>query len=420
VSAAPQTPTLVIADAKQEPWTIPLDDLLASGWFWESNLARVRRIMARLTNSPLSGELQAKELIWREDRLDQLRQGIIGGREVVILCRDHQKDFARLALHDLGLQCALREHPEPSSNSGQGRFSDGASTQDHQSNIKLILTAMRPHQWAKNLLIFVPLVAAHKLFEADLWARGLLAFIAFSALASAVYVVNDIMDAPSDRRHPGKDHRPFARGLLSAPRGLAVVGCLLVTAALLAQGLPQRFGVVLLLYFAANVLYTFGLKRLAGLDLVMLAGMYTARVLAGGAAAATAVSHWLASFCVFLFFGLACIKRYDELGRASTTALLGRGYQVRDAETIFALGVGSSMMSAVVLALYLSSQQAGFLYRDPEGLWILMAVHLFWIARVWTACRRGDMGSDPVLFVLRDPQSYAAAGAAIFAMWMAT
>ena len=363
---------------------------------------------------PIKSRMHFNELGWKNDFIIELKKQISEGRIVTLSCHPSQDSILLEAINHFDLKCTVAVDSSTKSSEYLPR------TRHLRPRAIAVFNAMRPHQWSKNILLFVPLLAAQAFYGSSAWLDGLLAFVAFSAAASAVYVWNDMMDAPSDRTHPIKRKRPFAAGALSLETGLFLWIALATLAGSIALALPQRFGVILLFYFLGNILYTCGLKRVAGLDLVMLAAMYTSRILAGGAATATPVSQWLASFAVFLFFGLGAVKRYVELSQSGEQPTAGRGYQNRDAETVFALGVGSSLMSAVVLALYLSSTQAGLIYGEPSDLWMLMAVHLFWITRIWTAARRGDVSADPVIFVLRDRQSYLAALAAAIALWLAT
>ncbi len=268
------------------------------------------------------------------------------------------------------------------------------------------LRALRPHQWAKNLLVFLPLVGAHRLGDRAALQDALLAFVAFDLVASAAYVVNDLRDVEADRAHPEKRHRPFAAGALAPWHGAALVGLLLAGAAALAALLPGTFALLLAGYLVASLAYSFGLKRQVALDVLLLAGLYTARMFAGGFATGVPVSEWLASFAMFLFLSLAFAKRASELVR-SERALPGRGYRPEDAQVVFSMGIAAGYLSVLVLALYVSSQDVRRLYARPAWLWGLCPLLLYWVSRLWVRARRGEVHHDPLIFALRDPVTWA-------------
>ncbi|WP_242395101.1 UbiA family prenyltransferase [Anaeromyxobacter oryzisoli] len=274
-----------------------------------------------------------------------------------------------------------------------------------------VIQVLRLHQWAKNLLVFAPVVAAHRFKDADSIARATLAFLAFGAAASAGYVVNDLRDVGADRAHPRKRARPIAAGTLPAPVAVGLVPLLFAAAAALSSRLPSGFRVILAGYVAATLAYSFGLKRRPMLDVLLLAGLYTARLFAGGEATGTPVSEWLASFSMFAFLSLALLKRTAELAR-STEAPVGRGYQVEERTLLTAMGVAAAFVSVLVLALYLSSEAVVRLYSHPRWLWLLCPIFLYWLARLWLLAVRGEMDDDPVLFALRDVESLVVAAAA--------
>ncbi len=268
------------------------------------------------------------------------------------------------------------------------------------------LRALRLHQWVKNLLVFVPLLSAHLWFDRDAVINTLIAFVAFSLCASSVYLLNDLMDLPSDREHPRKRHRPFASGLLPLAGGVALIPLLLIAAFTLSLLLPDRFTLVLAGYYALTLAYTFVLKRIEIVDVVVLACLYTSRIIAGAVAIPVAASFWLLAFTMFLFLSLALVKRYAELvlmrDRHQSTAA-GRGYQTADLPLVGALGVASGYLSVLVLALYVNSGiDATGLYGFPKLLWLLCPLLLYWISRAWMLTHRGCMHDDPLLFAVRD------------------
>ena len=270
------------------------------------------------------------------------------------------------------------------------------------------LGALRPHQWLKNALVFVPLLLSHKLFEAGAVLQVSLAFFAFSLTASAVYLINDLVDLKEDRRHPRKRNRPFASGAVPLAWGLLMAPLLLVAACLVTLVLPLPFAGILAAYFAATLAYSFFFKRTMLFDVLVLAGLYTLRIIAGSAALDIPRSFWLLAFSIFLFFSLALVKRYIELadmGPGADARERGRGYRAVDLETLSQFGIGSGLMAVLVLALYIDSPTVKALYRNPEVIWLLCPLMLYLICRFWILARRGEMHDDPIIFAIRDWRS---------------
>jgi 4-hydroxybenzoate polyprenyltransferase/phosphoserine phosphatase len=274
--------------------------------------------------------------------------------------------------------------------------------------LKPWLKAMRPHQWAKNVLIFVPLLMAHVATQPAYLAPALAAFGAFCLAASAVYVLNDLLDLRSDRRHPHKRARPFASGQLGIPQGLALMVTLLAGAVALGLLLPWKFGALLLAYMVLTTAYSVVLKRKLMVDVLCLAGLYTLRILAGGAATAIPISPWLMAFSMFFFLSLAFAKRYTELDATELAEgrISGRGYLAADIELVRSVGPTSGYLAALVLCLYINSPDVRGLYQRPWMLWLVAPLLLYWITRLWFLAQRQELPHDPVLFAIRDRHSY--------------
>ncbi len=286
------------------------------------------------------------------------------------------------------------------------------------------LRALRPHQWLKNLLVFAPMFAAHQLTMST-FLHSLLAFVAFSLVASSTYIFNDLLDLPADRAHPRKRNRPFASGAVSVRHGTLMAPVLGLAGAGVASlsGLPLL--ALLVAYFTVTTLYSLWLKRIVALDICVLAILYTLRILAGSVASGIAASVWLLGFSTFFFFMLAGIKRQAELvdGIASGTVRPhGRSYQVGDLAIVSNLAASSGMVSVLVLALYANSEPVQLLYRTPEVLWGICPVVLFWCSRISILTQRGQMHDDPLVFAARDPVSYvcltAIGGLALMGTWL--
>ena len=264
--------------------------------------------------------------------------------------------------------------------------------------------ALRPHQWAKNLLILLPPLLAHER-SLPVLGKALLAFVCFCCTASGTYLVNDLLDIDTDRRSSRKRSRPFASGDLAPAIGLIASAALLLLGLTLARVLPIDFLSWLVLYIISTFAYSLYLKRIALLDVLVLSGLYTVRILAGGAATNTPISHWLAGFAIFLFFSLAIVKRFAELEHlrlAGKQLKNGRGYLMTDIEQMRAFGTASAFAAVVVFANYISSQDVIKLYHHPRYLWLIVPFMILWTSRVWLLASRGELNEDPVAFALTD------------------
>lgn len=292
-----------------------------------------------------------------------------------------------------------------------------------KAGVGLLPAVLRMHQWLKNLLLFMAPLAAHQLPDADLSSKLLLAFFSFSLCASAVYIANDLFDLDSDRHHPRKRQRPFASGRVSVARGIVLFVLLLLNAFLFALPVGSAFISWLVFYFVLTCAYSWGLKRVVLIDCLVLAMLYTVRIIAGAAAAGIALSFWLLAFSVFLFLSLAFVKRYAELKIQADVGrdhAHGRGYWTSDASLVQSLGITSGYASVVVLALYLNSDAVVKLYQLPVFMWSAVPVMLFWISWMWMKAHRGEMHDDPLLFAVRDKASLLAGGAFALVLLIAT
>ncbi len=291
-----------------------------------------------------------------------------------------------------------------------------------RSKLKAFLTAMRYRQWIKNLLIFVPLVASHRILNEAELTSALLAFACFCLCASAVYLINDLVDLDHDRLHPRKKSRPLAAGAVSVWE--AVLGAVVFLAAdlWLVQYLPRSFALCLGFYFVLTCLYSFALKRVAILDVIVLAGLYTVRLVAGHLASDIVFSMWLLAFSMFIFVSLALTKRVAEIKillDRSQGQLSGRGYHAEDLGVLTSLGTTSGYLSILVFALYIHSAEVTILYKQPVLLWFACPCLLYWVGRIWLLARRGELVDDPVIFASTDLVSYACAGFIGLAMILA-
>ena len=294
---------------------------------------------------------------------------------------------------------------------------------DSAAPLKAWLSAIRLHQWAKNTLIFLPLLLAHAWtgpHSLGVLVGAILAFFSFGLCASATYIVNDLLDIEADRRHSGKRRRPFAAGNLSALSGIAVIVLFLTASLALALALPHLVARLhdplahpysllkwLGVYAVTTTAYSLVLKRVVLVDVIVLSGLYTVRIIAGGAASGVPVSTWLAGFSIFFFLSLAFAKRFSELEslqiRGASPAN-GRGYIIPDIEQLRSFGTSSAYASVVVLMLYIFNLDTRF-YHHPGRLWLLLPVLLLWVSQLWLLASRGELNEDPVVYAITDKRS---------------
>lgn len=275
--------------------------------------------------------------------------------------------------------------------------------------------ALRPHQWAKNLLVFVPLVVGHAMTDAAGWASAIVMFVAFCLTASAIYLINDLLDIRADRLHPTKRNRPLASGALR-PSQAVVMAVILLSGGLALANLVHGL-LVVLLYAALSLSYSVELKKWPLVDVFVLGGLYTLRVLGGGAATGQLVSMWLIAFTGFLFLALALVKRAEEIAAVARSdgarTASRRGYGPEDVGILIAFGCSASFASAVVLALFVGSEAALAQYATPELLWGIVPLLLFWQCRLWLATGRGYMHDDPIIYATRDWVSWVVAAVTV-------
>ncbi len=285
------------------------------------------------------------------------------------------------------------------------------------------LRAMRCYQWVKNLLLFVPAITSHTIFDRSIVGTTTLAFFSFGFCASAAYILNDLLDLEEDRRHGTKRQRPFASGRLSIGFGTLLALASLSASAMIAGFISYPFVTTLISYFILTSLYSLYLKRLLVVDVLTLALLYTLRVVAGSLATGIVLSLWLLSFAFFLFLSLAFSKRAADLvqhRKDGRQVVPGRGYVTTDLEAVSIAGICSGFLASLVLALYINSDSVQLLYRRPAFLWGLQPILLYYITRLWVICRRGELTEDPIEYSAREPSTYGAALLALMVLLAAT
>ena len=275
--------------------------------------------------------------------------------------------------------------------------------------LRPLVRLLRVHQWVKNLLIFIPVIMAHRWHDAVSLSGAIGAFFSFSLTASSVYIANDILDIEADRTHPKKRFRPLASGEIKKSAGFLLIPLLLSLGLALALVIGNDFFAVMAGYFILTTFYSFRLKKVPVVDILVLASLYSIRIFAGAVASDVPISKWLLAFSMFLFFSLACVKRYDELDSLignDDLSFRGRGYRSVDLPLISQFGITSGFISILVLALYLNSAEVSLLYQHADRLWFICPLFFYWICRVWLKTKRSEMHEDPVVFALKDLASY--------------
>ena len=297
-------------------------------------------------------------------------------------------DALKASVEDMGKETSHLDAPRPS--------------------IGAYLRALRPHQWLKNILIFLPMIAAHDM-SGETWLAALLAFVSFCLVASSVYVLNDLMDLEADRAHPRKKHRPFASGTVPLSHGTAMAPGLLILGILVALAVGRiDFLLVMAAYYGLTIAYSSFFKRKLIIDICTLAGLYTMRIIAGGAATGLTLSVWLLAFSIFFFLSLAAIKRQAELvdsmssGREQAS---GRAYMVDDLPIVAMIAIAAGYVAVFVMALYINSPAVQTLYSNPKYLWGVCPILLYWISRLVMIAHRGKMDDDPIVYAIRDRTS---------------
>lgn len=316
-------------------------------------------------------------------------------------------DYVGNDRHDLVVWASARKaivvNPSPLAGSRVARVAQvDRIFKDRRKGLVDYLKALRPHHWLKNLLVFVPLLGAHRFDEITLVEKALVAFVAFGCFASGGYLMNDLLDLSSDRHHPRKRYRPFAAGDLSLSYALLMIPALVGLGCLIGALVSPLFVAVASIYFGLSATYSLYAKKIVLLDVIVLASLYTLRIIAGSASVAIWPSPWLLAFSTFLFFSLALVKRYSELALNHVKA---RGYELSDKELLASMGIASGYVAILVLALYINTATAHILYRRYGVLWFLCPLLLYWISHIWLSAHRGRMLDDPVIFATSDRTS---------------
>ncbi len=284
------------------------------------------------------------------------------------------------------------------------------NTMKKKAIFKSIIKEIRIHQWAKNLLLFLPIIMAHQFTETKIVISVFWAFISFSFCASAMYVLNDLLDIETDIAHPSKQHRPLASGEMSIKLGVfLIIGLIIISFSIVVSTLSTSFLIILIIYIMLTTAYSFILKQIMLIDVIVLGGLYTLRIGAGSVASGVGVSSWLLVFSMFFFLSLAFMKRYADLilmRENNKGKIAGRDYHLEDLDLVQKSGITSGFVAMLVLALYINSAHVIGLYKSPILIWFTVPVLLYWLMRMWMVTNRGKMTEDPIIFALRDKITY--------------
>jgi 4-hydroxybenzoate polyprenyltransferase len=278
------------------------------------------------------------------------------------------------------------------------------------------LRALRLHQWLKNLLLLVPLLTSFSFLDPGKLAAIAIAFLAFSLVASATYIVNDLLDLANDRTHPRKRLRPFASGKIPLGQGLAAAAAMLVLGLFLGCAVSQGFVLILSLYIILTLSYSLVLKSYMFLDVIALMLLYTVRIIAGLVAIGGAMSSWLLAFSALTFLSLALVKRCSELvslRQIGIEATGGRDYRVTDLAVLWPLGAGAALSAIVVFGLFINAPVTQRHYATPQLLWLTAIALIYWLVRLWVKTSRGEMHDDPLIYAIRDRGSRLTISAAV-------
>ena len=302
------------------------------------------------------------------------------------------------------------------------RFPECEVIGEGKVKMRELLNCLRPHQWVKNLLIFVPLFTAHRFHDGLALTRAGMAFVAFCGVASALYIFNDLLDLQADRRHALKRFRPLCAGLVTIPAAMAAMAASFIVGAGCGAWLGGMFMWTLAAYAVISALYSLVFKRLPIVDVLVLGGLYTIRIVAGAVATDVPLSSWLLIFSLFLFLSLGLAKRFTELKvkrEVGESDVAGRGYQPDDLEYVSSLGIASGYIATLVFALYINNPAVEGLYHRPQVLWAFVVLLLYWISRIWLIAHRGKLHHDPIIFALKDRVSYGVLACALLVVYFA-
>lgn len=339
--------------------------------------------------------------------------------ELVRVCGDKKFDYAGDSAADIAVWQRAHQPILVNASAAVARRYPQAQQFDRPPPLRTVwCKALRPHHWMKNLLLFTVVFSGHQLLSPPVMLAAALGFIVFNLLASATYLINDIVDLPFDRRHSKKCNRPLAAGHISIVASVSVAAALYTAAIVLAHWLPSAFTHIALLYVVATFAYSFKLKRLLLIDVLVLALLFTLRVVAGALATDIHISFWLLAFAVFIFLSLAILKRTSELLNTSAPEA-GRAYQSGDTASMAMLGISAGMVAMFVLALFIDSNTALQRYSQPHYIWLAVPLMLYWISRLWILGARGVIGGDPLLYAVRDRASWLVGGLLLLLLYLA-
>lgn len=421
---------VLAAQVKVDPANVPYHDAFL-GWLKQQKSTGRKIILATASDLAMAKPIAAHVGLFDDVMASDGKTNLRNAAKRAALTRrfgERGYDYAGNSPDDLGVWPGTREAivvnaPQSLAHRAAATTTVGQTFLNEPAHGRTFVKALRPHQWIKNLILFVPVLTAHKLTDKAVLLQAAVAFLAFCGAASAVYLLNDLLDLDADRHHPTKRLRPFASGELPLQFGLIGTPLLLLGALSLAMVLSPKFALITALYFFISTTYSWRLKQVQLLDVLFLAGLYTLRLVAGHVATGIAWSHWLLAFSMFIFLSLALMKRFQEIQTVREQnghELKGRGYTAHHHDAVVTLGIISGIAAVIVLGLYVNSAKVVELYARPGLLLLACPLLLAWIVRVWLLTYRGKMHDDPTAFAFKDWFSYLIGGLTLVVMWFAT
>ena len=273
------------------------------------------------------------------------------------------------------------------------------------ATVAALVELARPAQWIKNGFVLLPLFFAHALFDRSALFGALLATLAFCLAASAVYAYNDTRDAERDRLHPDKRQRPVARGAITPKSALRFSALLCVAALLVAALTNTRVVVVIVIYLVLQLAYSQGLKRIAWLDVGIVASGFALRILAGGLAANVPLTPWILAMGFLLALMLALGKRHGDLVHVTDPgARAAASYDVTTIQWTLA-GLAGAVLVAYIF--YAISPEVVARHGHRALAWSTPWVALGVLRYLFLVFKRGA-GGDPSRLAVRDPFLLAA------------
>ncbi|MBI2429257.1 MAG: decaprenyl-phosphate phosphoribosyltransferase [Ignavibacteriales bacterium] len=266
-----------------------------------------------------------------------------------------------------------------------------------------LIRLLRPLQWLKNGFVFTPLIFSRHMLEKEYNNKATLAFVAFCLVSSAIYILNDIVDAEADKLHPVKRKRPIASGEISVATGIGIAIILLSTSLLISQQLPLLFTGIIITYIFLQLFYSFKLKHVVILDVFIIALGFMLRVVSGAVAIDVVISNWIIITTLFVSLFLAVSKRRSELVMVQGTNIETKR-KVLDYYSVqfldYALIISATGM-AISYSLYTMAERTISVFGTEHLIFTIVFV-LFGIFRYLYLVINKGQGENPTSILVKD------------------